>query len=533
MITLVYSKHRINFYINAIKKTTSKNKQVLFLVPEIEDINFWKSYLKKYFSKGIFVLSSNLTEKQRYKIWEKAKSNEAKIILGTKLALFLPFKKLGLIILDKEESVNYNSFEKHPYYNGKDLAIKLSKLLNAKVILGASCPSIESYYLTRKNKYKIITNNIKYSTSSIHIIDMKNEIKNGNSSIFSKFLQNSIEKIISSGKKAILFVNRRGISTCLLCMDCGYIIKCPNCDVPLVYHKNLPLIEDKSFNTGYKLICHHCGHQQNPPSLCPKCKSYRIRYLGTGTQKIEYELKKISPNATAVRLDTDIAKTKQKQKEILEKFKNGNINFLVCTQLIFSYLKQLPRLDLISIVNISHILNLPDFKTGENAFRTISTLISHLSPREFIVQTYDPENYVIKYASENNYDKFFSKEIKDRKELNYPPFSRLIKLTYQHKISKKAEEEARILGEKLKQQLKVLSLSTKSQDMDFEILGPAPCFIPKIKNKWRWKIVIKIKCKKFLNGNIYLSERQVKIRNDLLKIIPNNWKIEIDPDTLL
>jgi len=533
MITLVYSKHRINFYINAIKKTLEKNKQVLFLVPEIKNINFLKSYIKKHFSKQTsFIFHSNLTEKKRYKIWEKVKSNKAKIILGTKIALFLPFKKLKLIILEEEESPNYNSFEKHPYYNGRDLAIKLSKLFNAKVILGTSCPLIESYYLASKNKYKIIRDNIQYSTSNIHIIDMRDEIKNGNSSIFSRFLQDSIKEIISSNKKAILFVNRRGMSTCILCMDCGYIIKCPYCEVPLVYHKNLPSIKDKS-NNSYKLICHHCGYQQTPPSFCPKCKSYRIKYLGTGTQKIEYELKKISPNAKAIRLDTDIAKTRKKQKEIIEKFKNSNINFLICTQLVFSYLKQLPKLDLISIVNVSPILNLPDFKTGENTFRIITSFISHFSPSTFILQTYNPYNYVIKYALENNYDKFFLEEIKNRKELNYPPFSRLIKLTYQHKNAEKAEKEARILKEKLKQQLKFLLLNAKLQDMDFEILGPAPCFIPKIKNKWRWKIVIKIKCKKFLNGDIYLSERQVKIRNDLLKIIPNNWKIEIDPDTLL
>lgn len=502
------TEERISFYRKEIEKAQKNKKSILFLVPEFYKIDYFKNEIPAL--KNALVVHSSLTAKTRYTIWDKS-LYESQSIIGTRSALIIPLKNLGLIIVDEEESDFYKSFDQAPYINARDVAIKLSEITGSKIILGSSMPSIESFHRSRSHKYtlkKIQKDHVR----NLDIIDMKEELKNGNYSIFSKKLQERLLDTIQNNKQAILFINRRGLSTGLLCRDCGHIIKCQNCDVPMVYHQN------------FKLICHHCGQKLMPPTVCPECKSYKIKFIGAGTQRVEAEFKKfLDAHKIAdigyARLDSDITPTFEEQQDVLKKFRNKKYSVLVGTQ---SMLKEglLPKVNLVSIITIDPILSLPDFRINELIFKIVDKLwTKSMSP--MILQTYIIDNYAFTNILNNSAEKFLSKELSDRKELLFPPFSQIIKLSYKHSNPEKAEQEAKILANKLKLQVSNIQQLTNSGQAlggsGFTILGPAPAFIPRVKNGYIWQFLIKS------------TVQDVESRNKLLSIVPSNWKIDVDP----
>lgn len=338
---------------------------------------------------------------------------------------------------------------------------------------------------------------------------MKEEIKNGNYSILSKELQ----KQLASSNKSILYIPRRGSSTFILCRDCGYVIKCSHCDVPMVLHR-----------IGGKLLCHHCGNEEKPPSLCPSCKGYRIKYFGAGTQRVEAELEKMFPKIKIFRLDSDTAKKPEEQQQIIDRFHKSKQSILIGTQMIFD--KNIKPTGLVGIISLETVLNLPDYRSSERVFRTVNRL-EEICKKTLLVQTYSPENFAIQTAVDNSWKKFYNKEIQVRRTFHYPPFSRIIKLSFEHKNVKQAEQEAKILLEKLMQQLKQLAINNKQ----LAILGPIPAFIPKVAGKYKWQIIIKNK----IPASPLSSQggKDLKNRNKLLRIVPSIWEIEIDPESLL
>lgn len=479
----------------------SSQKQTIILVPEISFISqAIKNYAPSIPEKEIAVYHRELVTTKHYQTWQKIKSGQAKIIIGPRSAIFTPVKNLEKIIITSEHDPGYKSTDQAPRYDARKVAQKLSQLSKSKLVFQSSVPSVKSYYWSTKDKYQLKITPLSFP-SSFSIVDMREEITKGNYSIFSGLLNKKIEKILDKKGQAILFINRRGASTFIICRDCGYVVKCPQCEVPLVYHiLNSNSKEDK-------LICHHCNYRQKPPNVCPQCQSHRIKYFGTGTQKVELETKKRFSQARVTRLDSDLS-PKAKEK-IIEDWKNKKTNLLVGTQII-TRIPELAKTDLLAVISADTILHLPDFKSSERTYQLIRQLVS-LTDRA-VIQTYNPENPAFQAVKKQNSKSFYQKEIEFRKALSYPPFSQLIKLTYFHINSARAEREAKKL-------IRVLS-AVKPQS-DFLILGPAPGFIPRLRGRYRWQIILK------------LTSRNLEIKDKLLKLVPSDWTIDVDPESLL
>ena len=497
---------KIIFYRRAIQKTLKNKKSVLFLVPEL--------YKIKYFQAKIPELQNS------------------SCVIGARSALsFLP-PNLGLIIVDEEESPFYKSFDQQPYIHAKDVALKLAHHTGAQIILETDYPSLESLWKTKMDEYQLersLPRGDIQTGQKVHgqVIDLRQELKSGNYSILSRELQTQLRDVLIKNQQAILFINRKGLATGLLCRDCGYVIKCPNCDVTMVYHQTYA-----PYPMPHTLICHHCGQKQKPQTLCPNCKGTRIKFIGTGTQKVEHELHRICQTITIVpnqckiaRLDTDIAPKWILQKAIFDDFTAKKYNILIGTQLMLKP-EMLPKVSLAAIITIDPLFSIPDFRMTEQIPRIIDKLKS-TTLSDMIIQTYTPDNYIIQHVLStlfktpdtkvNIRNKFLANELENRRVLSFPPFSQLIKLSYTHTNPQKAEEEAKILKNKLQTQVANLAL----QAADFQLLGPAPAFIPKVKNRYIWQIMIKSKV------------LDLKMRNQVLRVIPSDWKIDVDPVEML
>lgn len=514
-------------------QNTIKNSQKLILVPELSQIeDAVKKAEKQYPGRKISILHGKLTDKKHLEAWQEIRNCESEIIIGSRLALFAPFQNLAEIIIKNEHSASYKA-QKNPRIHARETAIKLAGLWQADIIFESNTPSIETYWniTQNKNNLKLATGNSdnkipNYKLPIASLIDLKTELKDGNFSIFSRKLQEEIELTLNNKKQIILFINRRGSSTVLMCRDCGHVPKCPDCDVPMVYHLS-PI----------QFVCHHCGHSEIPPVLCPNCLGTRIKFFGTGAQKVEMEFKKLFPAAKAARLDSDVAKnsrltrsstpyeelnSQSTEQQIIENFKNKNIQVLIGTQMIFN--KNIPQIPLVAMMLADTLIHLPDFRSNERNFQIISQL-KKMAAENFLLQTYSPENEAVRFAIKNDYKSFYQNEIETRKELSYPPFSQLIKLAFAHKSPKKAEDEAKIMAEKFKQQIiansKLLTgLNKKTDTINLQpitILGPSPAFISKIRGKYIWQIILKSK----------ISD--LKLRNKILKIVTPDWTIDVDP----
>jgi len=468
-------KKELNFSIKPISKIISKKP---VLTKKQLKLLFWIAdyYFVSLGQVAKIFLSKNKQETKQHLI----------LTPENKSIVFSPFKELKSITIENEQSELYKSWGRRPYYNAKTIAIELAKIHKAKLILKSKTPSIETQY-----KYKPIIEKQKNKNIKTELIDMRNELKQGNFSIISESLQKKIKKY----KQAILFITRRGTATFILCRECGYTAMCPNCNAPMVFHESLR-------ETHKSLLCHYCNKQDIAPVICPNCKSAKIRYLGAGTQKVETEIKKLFPKINIIRLDSDI----KEKKELT--IKN---TVLIGTQMILN--KDI-KANLTAVISMDTLLNLPDYHNSEKIFQIINKL-KQMSKKEFILQTYNPKNQTIQNSLANNLKSFYNTEIKTRKAFNYPPFSQIIKLSFQHKNPITAKNQAKILLEKLKQQKRNLKID------NIEILGPIPSFVSKIKNQYKWNILIKSKIK------------DLKLRNQLLFIIPSIWEIQIDPESLL
>lgn len=514
-------KKSATYELKPIEKIISKNP---VLTPKQFELLLW--FAEYYYSP--LGLVARLFIPQNLIIAKRARENyriplikRGRLILTpeNKKEIFKPFSALKSIIIKNADNDRYKSWGRKPYYNAQILAVQLAKIFKAKVTLKTNLPKVETYYWSQNKKYKLAVRGSQFSVYSSKIIDMKEEIKKNNYSILSRELQEQLKK----SSKSILYIPRRGSSTCILCRDCGHVLKCPRCDVPLVCHltQHSPFSTHHSPFTINNLLCHHCGNKETPPSTCPNCKGHRIKYFGAGTQKVEIEIKKIFPKINVFRLDSDIAKNPKKQQKIIDKFCKSKKAILIGTQMIFD--KRIKSVNLVGIISMETILNLPDYKSSEIIFRTINRL-KDMTENNLLIQAYNPKNFAIKTAIDNNWKVFYNNEVKIRKALNYPPFSQIIKLLFAHKNSKEAEQEAKILFEKLKQGLKHLAINNKQ----LAIIGPVPAFIPKMAGKYRWHIIIKVK---FTVG--YPQKEKIRKRNKLLTIVPSTWDIEVDPESML
>ncbi|MEA4846395.1 MAG: primosomal protein N', partial [Clostridiaceae bacterium] len=478
-------------YLELIEEYLAKGKDSIMLVPEISLTPQMVSRFKNRFGDNIAVLHSGLSEGEKYDEWRKIKAGIVKVAIGARSAVFAPFKALGIIIIDEEHEHTYKS-EIKPKYLTREVAEKRCRLEGANLLMGSATPSIETYYRAKTGELGLAELDSRANGSpmpEVEVVDMREELESGNRTIFSRSLTDAILHNLKNKEQIILFLNRRGHSTFVSCRQCGIVMKCPRCSISLTYHMK-----------SEKLVCHYCGYERDNPIVCPKCKSNNIKYFGVGTQKLEREFQKKFSVKNVLRMDADTTSKKNSHQEILDKFRRREEDVLLGTQMISKGL-DFPDVTLVGVIAADTSLNLPDFRSAERTFQIIAQ-VSGRSGRaskkgRVIVQTYSPEHYSIEYARYHDYKGFYEKEILLREELGYPPFASIANIiisgTVEDEVIKYANEISILLDEEIKQY------------KDAEKLGPAVAAISRIKNRFRWQIVVKSKSEETLRkilGNL-------------------------------
>ena len=463
-------------YMRLASEILNEGKSVIMLVPEISLTPQMIERFKGRFGVNVALFHSKLSPGERFDEWFRIKRGEARLVVGARSAIFLPLQNLGLIIIDEEHENTYKS-EQNPKYKTKEVAEFLSDIKGCKYILGSATPSIESYYEALNGKLELleIKNRVKNVPMPItEIIDMREELKSSNLSLLSRKLRKEILENLKRNEQTILFLNRRGFSTFVSCRSCGYVFTCPECDVSMTHHKN-----------GF-LVCHYCGRTQKETKVCPKCQSKYVKFFGAGTERVEVEVKKYFPDAKVLRMDVDTTRTKDSYEKIYNSFKNQEGDILIGTQMVTKGL-DFKNVTLVGVLAADISLNIPDYRSGERTYQ-ILTQVSGRAGRgdkrgRVVIQTYTPDSSVIRYATKNEYEKFFKEQIIIRKNMNYPPFSKILLINCHSKNENKLKDFMGNLGKKIS--------SLLEENKELEILGPVPCIIAKIKENYRWQIIIK------------------------------------------
>ena len=554
-------------YLQLIEKVLDNGRNAIVLVPEISlTPQMLDRFISRFGKEEIAILHSKLSIGERHDEWERIQEKKAKIVIGARSAIFAPIENIGIIIIDEEHDSSYKS-ETNPRYNAKEIAKVLAKENKAPLVLGSATPDIVTFYKTQektiyqdlqkstefehetniqtedykrqfeneaKDSIKAISDKERTdiqnqgteskitlleltkrannsSLPKVEIIDLKQELANGNRSMLSRELYNSIEENLKQKRQTILFLNRRGYSTFIMCRNCGYTVKCPNCNISMTYH-----------SYERKLKCHYCGHEENVVTVCPECHSDKIRYFGTGTQKLEQEIHKQFPEASTIRMDIDTVTKKNSHEVILNTFRNQNIDILIGTQMVVKG-HHFPNVTLVGVIAADSSLNIDDYRANERTFQILTQVAGRAGrenlPGKVVIQTYNSDNFSIICAQKQNYDLFYETEIALRKQLKYPPFCDII-----------------LIGLNSYQELEIKNVSSKIYKYleqrlnkeEFKVLRPMPCPIDKIQNRYRWRIIIKGK----------MTEKANEILNDCLKeIYQENIKdtriaIDINPNNM-
>jgi len=491
-------------YMHVIEEVIKKGKEAIVLVPEISLTPQLINVFKKRFGNDVAILHSGLSNGEKYDEWRKIEKKEASIVIGARSAIFAPLTNLGIIIIDEEHSSTYKQ-ENNPKYNAKDLALFRGKKHNIPVLLGSATPSLESYTRSITNTYELLTlkNRINKTLPTIHLIDMKEEIKTGNA-VISRLLKSKIEEKIKKNEQIIILLNRRGYTTVTTCKNCGYTHKCEACDIPFTYHK--------SSNT---MRCHYCGAGQRVLVECPSCHSKDISSYGLGTEKLEQILNETFASAKVIRMDNDTTSTKGSHEKIIESFRNEEFNILVGTQMISKGL-DFPKVTLVGVINADSSLNIPDFRSAERTFELINQVSGRsgraLLDGEVIIQGFNIDHYSIVKSSLNDYEGFYKEEMNIRKILKYSPYYNLSKITIKHTSYDDALKEANKIASYLK---------SKKFDNVY-ILGPAPSINPKINNIFNLQITLKYK-----KNDLIMKE--LNYINDLYRTNKVSVDIDINP----
>ena len=477
-------------YYHAVRIAIQLGKQSIIMVPEIALTVALTSLFKARFKERVAILHSALSPGQRYEQWISIARGEADVVIGARSALFAPLPKLGLIILDEEHDASYKQEEKFRY-QARDAAVMRSKLVNALVLLGSGTPSIQSYYNAVSGKYGLLhmPERIgKKRAPAIDIIDMTGfEDTKSRGGILSPPLQEAIGENLSKGKQAILFLNRRGFSALYLCRSCGKTVRCPNCDLSLTYHKD-----------SDTLLCHYCGYGIQPPKTCPSCGREQLKPYGFGTERVVDTLAEVFPDARVERMDRDIMRHKGEVHQVLKRFLHRGTDILVGTQMVTKG-HDFPHVTLVGVISADLSLNWPDFRAGETTFQLLSQVAGRTgrgaSSGRVIIQTYNPSHYAIRAAKDYDYKGFFSREIRLRRQLNYPPFSSMANLRFLGNSKGKTEQ---IAGHMRMRISKTLKRQLKGKK-DVQVLGPVEAPIAKLKGKYRQQILIKSRRTAYLN----------------------------------
>jgi len=465
-------------YLQLISYCLDLNRQAIVLVPEIALTPQMVERFRSRFGENVAVWHSRLSLGEKYDQWKLMLKGEINVVVGARSAVFAPFKNLGIIVVDEEHEGSYKS-ELTPKYHARDVALKRCMLSNAVLLCGSATPSIESYYNALKGKAKLYkmknrTNNM--ILPKVNVVDMRKELEDGNRSMFSRLLDSELVKNIDAKEQTILFLNRRGHSSFVLCRGCGIRLMCPNCNISLTYHQK-----------DERLICHYCGFTIKTPKKCPKCGSPHIRNFGVGTQKVEEEVKKIYTKASVIRMDLDTTTGKNSHAKILGKFRDESIDILVGTQMIAKG-HDFPKVTLVGVLAADSLLGAADFRSSEKTFQLITQVSGRAGRAELegrvVVQAYNVDDFSIKCASNHDYEGFYEKEISLREKLVYPPFTNIAVVLLSGPIDKMVYNVSCNI-------LKTLQAEFDKKDNDANVLGPSRAPVSKINGKYRWRIIIK------------------------------------------
>ena len=490
-------------YIKWIEKCISEGKTAIMLVPEIGLTTQIAKRFYEAFGSDVAIFHSSLSEGEKYDEYLKILRGEVHVVVGTRSAVFVPLKNLGIIIIDEEDSSSYKQ-DNNPRYHARDIAIYRGKYNNIPVILGSATPTLESKARADKGVYKLLRLSSRVGNAKlplIHAVDMEPEMKKRNM-IFSEFLQNKIKEKLAKGEQIILLLNRRGFSTYITCSNCGFTYKCPSCDITLTYHKSTN-----------NLICHYCGYQKKRDEMCPECHEASLNYYGLGTEKLEEKIKEFYPTARVVRMDQDTTRNKGMHERIINDFKDYKYDILLGTQMISKGL-DFPKVTLVGVINADASLNIPDYRSSEVTYSLLSQVSGRAGrsnmPGEVVIQTFNPDHYVIECVKENNYDKFYLQEMQFRKNLKYPPYYYLVSI----KVIGKNYEEIITNAKKAKKYL------DDNLNKDTIILGPTTASVFKFNNEYRMQIIIKYK----------YDDKLMDVLKDLDNIFINNKECYLEID---
>jgi len=495
---------KTELYIRAAQEAVRRGRQAIILVPEIALTPQTVRRFLSHFPGEVGLVHSKLSEGERYDTWRRARAGLLKVIIGARSALFAPLPNVGLIVADECHDSSYFQSEP-PFYHAITTAQTYAQLAGAVCILGSATPAIAQRYqaeVQKLNRLELPRRIVQAGLPPVHIVDMRDELKSSHRGIFSRFLLAELEATLKRGEQAILFLNRRGTATYIFCRDCGYVLRCPNCETPLTFH-----MEDKE-----RLLCHQCGYERGKPKTCPECDGKQIREYGLGSEKVETEVNALFPKARTLRWDWDTTRQKDAHEMILTHFAAHRADVLVGTQMLAKGL-DLPLVTLVGIVLADVGLHLPDPFAGERVFQVLTQVAGRAGRSErsgkVVLQTFDPMNQVIQSAARHDVNDFYQYELVQRKRLGYPPFSRLVRLEYRHHDAAKAEEEAQKLAVKL----------VAANHVQSTMIGPVPCFFAKVGGYYRWQIVLR-------GANPKESLRDANARLD-------GWRVEVDPVSLL
>jgi len=498
---------KTEIYLRAIAHVLDQGKQAIFLVPEIALTPQTIQRVLSRFPGRVGLMHSRLSTGERYDTWRRARDGEIDVIVGPRSALFAPLPRLGLIVIDECHEDAYAQQDAPPIYHAREVAVAYARLWPAVCLMGSATPDVTSTHRVERGDWRGIhlpdrilahreavarqiaqtrTTGGRYrplegeaqaaDLPPIQVVDMRAELRAGNRSIFSRALQRALGEVLVRGEQAILFLNRRGTATYVFCRDCGHALQCPRCDLPLTYHR-----------PDERLTCHHCGYERRLPNICPACGSERIRQYGTGTERVEAEVQRFFPQARTLRWDRETTRRKGAHARILAQFAAGEANVLIGTQMLAKGL-DLPRVTLVGVVLAEVGLNLPDYRAGERVFQVLTQVAGRAgrSPLggQVVLQTFQPDHYVIQAAARHDYAAFYQREIRERARLGYPPFAQLARLLFQETDEERARQRAFQMAEKIR-------TWAQGEGHTLTLIGPAPCFFARRGGIYRWHLILR------------------------------------------
>lgn len=515
--TLVYGvtgSGKTEVYLRSIANVLASGRSAIALVPEISLTAHLMDAYRSRFGESVAILHSKLSPGERLDEWNRIESGEARVVLGARSAIFAPVRDLGIVIVDEEHEPSYKQ-DHAPRYNARLAAEERAREEGASIILGSATPSIESFHRACSGDVRLAVMDKRVDDRPMPVVstvDLREEFEKGRRNVFSEELKTAIAECLEQKQQVILFVNRRGYASFILCRTCGYTAKCSNCDISLTYH------------SGPKILkCHHCNETMRAPSICPKCGGPHIRQFGIGTEKVEEEACRVFPEATVIRMDADTTASKNSHLRLLDQFRSGKANILVGTQMVAKGL-DFPNVTLVGVISADTSLHIPDFRAGERTFQLLTQVGGRAGrgnlPGRTIIQSFSPDNYAIRAAARQDFLGFYGEEIGNRRELCYPPFSRLVNIVSSDPVDGSAEGRLTELAKKIRERI---------LDDSVEVIGPAPAPISRLKGLYRWHLFLKDM------GFRDKEELSAIIRNsvDSLDSGRTGVSIDIDPITML